>query len=115
MKKYFITETDEQVEIGDVINLTCEKCIEDGCVTIEKEVVVSEEIMPTLIEMGVIEVEDEDEEEDLIEFVHDNEDFRIAIAEDIEEILESIRSLNKRVEKLEGGNKPKQEKSSNRK
>ena len=38
MKKYFVVETDEAIEFGDVVNLTFFKEIEDGKVTIEKEV-----------------------------------------------------------------------------
>ena len=103
MKKLFMTGTDEQVELGDVIAVTCEKEIEDGKVTIEKEVKLTELIVPILIEMGIIEEDQEEneDEEELINFSEDFEGFKEAVAEDIEEINEDRIKINKRLLKLE--------------
>ena len=90
MKKYFVVETDEAVEFGDVVNLTFFKEIEDGKVTIEKEVVFNEDTMDMMIEMGF--VEEREEEDDLLDF----EDKCQAIAyleEDLEAFEERLSNL----------------------
>ena len=90
MKKYFVVETDEAIEFGDVVNLTFFKEIEDGKVTIEKEVEFNEDSMDMLIEMGF--VEEREEENDLLDF----EDKCQAIAfleEDLEALEERLGNL----------------------
>jgi hypothetical protein len=90
MKKYFVVETDEAIEFGDVVNLTFFKEIEDGKVTIEKEVEFNEDSMDMLIEMGF--VEEREEEKDLLDF----EDKCQAIAyleEDLEAFEERLGNL----------------------
>ena len=93
MKKYFVVETDEAIEFGDVVNLTFFKEIEDGKVTIEKEVEFNEDSMDMLIEMGF--VEEREEEDDLLDF----EDKCQAIA-DLEEDLEAFEERLDNLETL---------------
>ena len=62
MKKYFVVETDEAIEFGDVVSLTFFKETEDGKVTIEKDVEFNENSMGLLIETGFIEERETEEE-----------------------------------------------------
>ena len=95
MKKYFVVETDEICEFGDVVNLTFFKEIEDGKVTIEKDVEFSEDTMDWMIEMGFVE-EREVEENDLIDFGNEEPcEALVALEEDFEE-------LEQRVDAMEG-------------
>lgn len=107
MKKYFVKETDELVELGDVFQVAFEKELEDGKVTVEKEFELEDENdLELLINLGVIEEKEEEEssEEPLVDladegfgaFKSDLWGFREAVAEDIEE-------LSNRVDKLEEG------------
>ena len=94
MKKYFVVETDEAIEFGEVVNLTLFKEIEDGKVTIEKEVEFNKDTMDLLIEMGFVEVR-EVEEEDLIDFEDEPCEALSALEEDLE-------ALEERVDNIEG-------------
>lgn len=94
MKKYFVVETDEAIEFGDVVNLTFFKGIEDGKVTIEKEVEFNEDTMDILIEMGFVE-EREVEEEDLIDLEDES-------CEALSTLEEDFEVLEERVDNIEG-------------
>lgn len=94
MKKYFVVETDEAIEFGDVVNLTFFKEIEDGKVTIEKEVEFNKDTMALLIEMGFVEVR-EVEEEDLI-------DFEDEPCEALSALEDNFEALEERVDNIEG-------------
>ena len=107
MKKYFVVETDEAIEFGDVVNLTFFKEIEDGKVTIEKEVEFNEDTMDLLIEMGF--VEEREEEKDLLDF----EDKCQAIAyleEDLEAFEERLGNLEALYKELHDFCKSREEK-----
>lgn len=103
MNKYFCTETDEQVNFGDELHLSFFKETKNGKVTVEKDVIFTEDTMDWMIEMGFIkEREEEDEEvntpkDDLIDFDEDEEEKW----EVIEDFLEDFENLEKRVDKLE--------------
>ena len=106
MKKYFVVETDEAIEFGDVVNLTFFKEIEDGKVTIEKEVEFNEITMDLLIKMGFVE-EREVKEEDLIDFEDDPCEALSALEEDLEALEERVdnlealvKGINNEVQKL---------------
>ena len=117
MKKYFVVETDEAIEFGDVINLTFFKEIEDGKVTVEKEVEFNKDTMALLIEMGFVEVREVDEE-DLIDFEDDPCEALSALEEGLEvleervdniegllkEIYDSVKSITAEIEKEEKKN-----------
>lgn len=68
-KKYFMKETGEELEFGDIIELNCSKELEDGRVTIEREIKFSEDTVEVLLDLGIIEVEDS-----LIDFSDDGKD-----------------------------------------
>ena len=91
--KYFIVETGEEIQMGDVISFTCVKELEDGRVTVEKEVEFSEDTAALLIELGIVE-EENTEDKDFIDFDED-EDYSI------EEFMEDFEALEQRVDNLE--------------
>ena len=106
MKKYFVVETDEAIEFGDAVDLTFFKEIEDGKVTIEKEVEFNKDTMALLIEMGFVEVP-EVEEEDLIDFEEESCEALSALEEDLEALEERVdnlealvKGINNEVQKL---------------
>ena len=92
MKKYFVVETDEVIEFGDVVSLTFFKETENGKVTIENEVEFNKDTMDLLIKMGFVE-EREVEEEDLIDFEDDPCEALSALEEDLETLEERVDSL----------------------
>ena len=91
MKKYFIKETDELVELGDVIVVEFSKELEDGNVTVEKEIKVTEDTIEGLIELDII--EEREEKPDLIDF--SDEDY------EYEALVETVDSLKERIKHLE--------------
>ena len=96
MKKYFVTETDENCNFGDVLHLTCFKDIENGKVTVEKDIEFNEDTMDCMIEMGFVEERDvEDEDENLIHF--DDEEPCDTLAK----LIEDFETLEQRVEAIE--------------
>ena len=97
MKKYFVVETDEICEFGDVLNLTMFKELEDGKVTVEKEVEFNESTMDWMIEMGFVE-EREVEENDLIDFEDcDN----CVYGKMLNDLIEGQEDAEKRLDNLE--------------
>ena len=67
-KKYFLKETGEELEFGDVINLNCVKELEDGRAIVEREVKFSSEAVEALLHFGLIETK-----ESLIDFSDDKD------------------------------------------
>ena len=113
VQKYFMAGTDEEVLLGDVVNVDLVKDFEDGrTLTREVEFKLTEETIPMALEMGIIEEEDDEEEDnDLIDFheedyVPKNEfrEFTKCVAEDIEDIKDNLRAHLKRIEALEKKN-----------
>lgn len=100
MKKYFVVETDEAVEFGDVVNLTFFKEIEDGKVTIEKEVEFNEDTIDWLIEMGFVE-EREVEENDLIDFGNEEPcEALVALEEDFEALEQRVDAMDAMIKEI---------------
>ena len=106
--KYFITGTDEEVLMGDVIETTLEKLLDNGVtITRNVEFTVDEENIPYALGLNIISTEptveeDEDEEEnDTLEFVYDGlKDFREAVAEDIDDLMDRVTALEETVAEL---------------
>ena len=96
MKKYYLVGTDEEVLMGDTItDVPFEKEFDNGITLKRKEEFkVTEDSLPYLLDMGVLEECDE-EEDALVDF--DDEE----ACEAVEELSEDLESLTKRVEKLE--------------
>ena len=111
--KYFMAGTDEEVLIGDVINVELGKDFEDGrTLTREVEFKLTEETIPLALEMGIIEEGyDEEEDDDLIDFHEEDyvpkdefREFTKCVAEDIEDIKDILQAHLKRIEALEKKN-----------
>lgn len=99
MKDYFVTETDEQVEIGDVLHLTLFKDIEGGKVTVEKDVEFNEHTLDWMIKMHFVEEREIPNEEvkddnDLINFCE--------YEENIDEIITAQERLERRIDDIAG-------------
>jgi hypothetical protein len=100
MKKYFVVETDEVCEFGDVLNLTFFKELEDGKVTVEKEVKFTEDTMDWIIEMGFVE-EREVEENDLIDFGNEKPcEALAALEEDFEELEQRVDAMEVMIKEI---------------
>lgn len=98
MKKYFIAETDEEIEIGDTIQLDMTKKTRHGVHTVEGEAELNELTIPLLLEIGAIEEREvEEEEDDTPDSIEFDEDIYKALAG----LIEDFRELEERVSKLE--------------
>ena len=100
MKKYFVKETDEQVELGDVIEISFEKEIEGGTVTVDKEIKITPITVAVLVELGIIE-EREEEEENILDFEDDQP------CEFLGDLAEKVQELEKNIKRLMKGSKKK--------
>ena len=72
MKKLFIKETGDVVELGDVVTIHFYKEIEDGTVTVDRDIEITPDTVSLLIDLGFI--EEDDVENDLIDFNESEED-----------------------------------------
>lgn len=95
MKKYFCMETEEELQFGDVVKVVLFKKLEDGKVTVEKEVEFTEDSASWMVDMGFVEEKETDEEDGLIHF--DNEDS----CDVLEDLYEDMVRVEDRVDKLE--------------
>jgi chromosome segregation ATPase len=114
VQKYFMAGTDEEVLLGDVIETTLEKEFKNGSkITRNVEFKLTEETLPIALEMGIIEAQDEDEEnnDELLDFEEDN----CPLKEEIDGLVESQEDLEIRVEHLEDKVKELQDKLANKK
>ena len=94
MKKYFIKETDEVLEYGDVLELGLVKEVEGGHITCEKEIKFLEGMEDFLLDLGVIEEREVDD--DLLDF-EDEERCHL-----LDALCEDFEILEERVDKMEG-------------
>ena len=97
MKKYFITETDEEVQFGDTVEVNLSKKTKHGVHHVEGEVKVSEMSLPLLLEMEILE-EREVEEDTHLDFDYFDDD---QLAEAFEELHEEMDVLCEKVEKMD--------------
>lgn len=98
MKKYFMKGTEDELQFGDMIELNLVKEEDGRKVHSPLECKFIPELIDMLLENDVIEVvEDEEEEEDL-EFADDDDSL-------IDDILEDIENIEKRLDVLEENNK----------
>jgi hypothetical protein len=114
MKKYFVVETDEAIEFGEVINLTLFKELEDGKVTVEKDVEFTEDSMDWLIEMGFVEEREIEEKEEEVNTPNDNLldlgdetpcEALEALEEDFEVLDSKVESLEQEIRQFKGMHK----------
>lgn len=98
MKKYFIAETDEELEFGDKIQVVLTKKTKFGLHNVETECEFSEDTIPFLLEVGVIEeheVEEDEENDDMVDFDAGE------TCEALDELIEDFEDLEERVDNLE--------------
>jgi uncharacterized protein (DUF342 family) len=104
MKKYFIAETDEEIEIGDTIQLDMTKKTRHGVHTVKGEAELNELTIPLLLEIGAIEEREVEEGEtstaSSIEFDEDIYEALADLAENLSELEERIKKLEDKVSKL---------------
>lgn len=97
MKKYFVKETDEEIQFGDTIQLDLTKKTKHGVHTVQGEIKFSPMSLPLLVEVGVIEAREVEDEEML--------DFDEEPCETLEALMEDFDTLEERVDKLEAQQK----------
>ena len=108
MKKYFIADTDEEIKIGDVVQVGLENKSKFGVHRFESDITVSEKEIPFLLDMGVIEEREEDEddnnpENDLLDFGDETPCEALeALEEDFEALEERVESLEQEIRQLKG-------------
>lgn len=112
MKKYFITETEDEMVFGDTIQLNLTKKTKHGSHTIEGAIKFSELSLPLLLAIGVIEEREVEEEEDntpendLLDFGDETSCEALeAFEEDFEALEEKVESLEQEIEQLKGMHK----------
>lgn len=112
MKKYFITETDDEMVFGDTIQLNLTKKTKHGSHTIEGAIKFSELSLPLLLAIGAIEEREVEEEEDntpendLLDFGDETPCEALeALEEDFEALEEKVESLEQEIEQLKGMHK----------
>ena len=95
-KRYFLKETGEELEFGDVINLNCVKELEDGRAIVEREVKFSSDTVEALLHFGLIETK-----EPLIDFsdVENGDDFDFD--EFVDMVNEDLDDHERRIQELE--------------
>lgn len=111
MKKYFMKGVDEPLEFGDKIGFDIIKEVDDKSVTKNVEVNFIPEIVPFLLELGVIEEKEVEKEKNTIDFTdnaEDNENDEMTL-NDLAEYLGEfsglvtgiLEKMNERIKKLE--------------
>jgi len=106
MKKYFIADTEEEISLGDVVQVGLENKSKYGTHRFESEVKVTEKEIPFLLDFGVIEereVEDEDEdsEEEMVDFDKGEDPCPYGYGQLLDATIEDQERLEGRVESLE--------------
>lgn len=101
MKKYYVVGTDEEVILNDSVEVTFEKELGNGIkLKRDEEFKITEDSIPYLLELGVLEESDEKEDEDLVDF--EDEDEEGWICEAIEELNQEIEKLKERLNTQNG-------------
>ena len=100
--KYYMAGTDEEVLLGDVIEVVLIKDFKDGRkIKRNMELKLTETTIPYALDLGVIEeVEPDEENEDLLDFDEDN-DIECPYDESVSDIIEDQEALEKRMDDLE--------------
>lgn len=106
MKKYFIADTEEEISLGDVVQVGLENKSKYGTHRFESEVKVTEKEIPFLLDFGVIEereVEDEDgdPEEEMVDFDRGEDPCPYGYGQLLDATIEDQEKLEGRVESLE--------------
>lgn len=112
MKKYFIAETEEEIQIGETLQLDFTKSVKNGRIKHTEEITLSEVTVPWLLKTGIIEKREVEEEEDntpendLIDFGDETPCEALeALEEDFETLEERVESLEQEIKQLKGMHK----------
>lgn len=95
MKKYFIAETEEEVQFGDTIQVDLTKKTKKGVHKVEGEIRFTPDTLSLFLELGIIEEKEVEDEEML--------DFQDSPCEALDDIWESIDAIEDRLVTLEKG------------
>ena len=105
MKKYFVADTNEEIQAGETLQLDFTKEVKHGRIETTQDITLNEVTIPWLLKTGIIEEREEEEEEvntpedDLLDF-QDSEP-----CEELKQLYEAFCALEERVTKLEGMHK----------
>ena len=105
MKKYFVADTNEEIQAGETLQLDFTKEVKHGRIKTTQDITLNEVTIPWLLKTGIIEereVEEEEDntsEDDLLDF-QDSEP-----CEELKQLYEAFCTLEERVTKLEGMHK----------
>ena len=100
--KYFMSGTDEEVLLGDVISQELVKDFEDGRKLFRKvKFELTEETLPYALKLGIIEEAENEEEEEESNDLIDFEEGDCPFQEEINGIIETQEDHDKRIEVLE--------------
>ena len=109
MKKYFIAETEEEIQIGETLQLDFTKSVKNGRIKHTEEITLSKVTVPWLLKTGIIEEHEVEEEEDntpendLIDFGDETPCEALeALEEDFEALEERVESLEQEIRQLKG-------------
>ena len=112
MKKYFITDTNEEIQAGETLQLDFTKEVKYGRIKTTHEVTLDEVTIPWLLKTGRIEereVEEEEDntsEEDLLDFGDETPCETLeALEEDFEALEEKVEFLEQEIRQLKGMHK----------
>ena len=112
MKKYFITDTNEEIQVGETLQLDFAKEIKYGRIKTTQDITLNEVTIPWLLKTGIIEereVEEEEDntsEEDLLDFGEESSCEALeALEEDFENLEERVESLEQEIRQLKGMHK----------
>ena len=98
MKKYFLADTDDELVFGDVVTVTLEKQTKKGFHKFVNDVEFSEDNIYFLIDLGVIEERECEEEEENNDLIHFNDD---SLNEAFEDLLTDFEALENKVDRIE--------------
>ena len=105
VRKYFMAGTDEEVQLGDVISQELVKDFKDGRkLTRTVEFKLTEDTLPYALDLGIIEYEeesnDEEQKDDLINFSDEPCDTLSDLIEDFEALEDRVDSMEKMIKDI---------------
>lgn len=99
--KYYMAGTDEEVLLGDVIEIDLTRDLKDGSKQESNvEIKITEETLPHILDLGIIDKREVEEPEDLLDF-GENNDIDCPYVDTIETIIKNQKILSKNQEILE--------------
>jgi len=112
MKKYFVADTNEEIQTGETLQLDFTKEVKHGRIKTTQDITLNEVTIPWLLKTGIIEErevgeeEDNTSEEDLLDFSDETSCEALeALEEDFETLEEKVESLEQEIGQLKGMHK----------